>query len=69
MEPNDRPMQLARRWHELYCQVAPSYGYAESEWSRPWIDLDDTARRCMVALAGRMLAEMDNARLHGLVYP
>jgi hypothetical protein len=48
---------LARRFHEAYERLAPSFGYKTREASAvPWEDVPEQNKRLMVAVAGEVLA-------------
>jgi hypothetical protein len=49
---------LARRFHELYEELAPAYGYeTRKESAVPWEKVPEKNRRLMVEVCRRILAE------------
>lgn len=51
--------QLARRFHETYEALAPSFGYeTRPESAVPWEDVPEMNKRLMVAVADVLLDEL-----------
>ena len=49
---------IARRFHEIYEELAPTVGYETREASRkPWTDVPEQNKRLMIAVVTRLLAE------------
>ena len=54
---------LARRFHETYEALAPSFGYeTRPESAKPWVDVPPNNRALMVATADVLLDEMEVER-------
>lgn len=54
------PDSLAQLFHETYERLAPEYSYKTREASAvPWVDVPDNNKRLMVAVAGEVLAALD----------
>jgi hypothetical protein len=50
---------LARRFHEAYERLAPSFGYTtRPESAAPWEQIPDQNRRLMIAVCEELLAEV-----------
>lgn len=50
--------RLAHRFHDLYEELAPSFGYETREASRkPWADVPEQNKQLMIAVAQRLLSE------------
>lgn len=55
--------ELARRFHETYERLAPSFGYETREASRKeWADVPDRNKRLMIAVCGELLREFEAGR-------
>jgi hypothetical protein len=56
-EPTEEaPEELARRFHETYERLAPSFGYeTRSESAVPWDAVPEKNRRLMVAVCAELL--------------
>lgn len=55
----DDPTAVARRFHEHYERLAPSFDYETRRESRvPWDDVPLANRRLMVAVVSELLAEL-----------
>lgn len=53
---------LARRFHELYEELAPSHGYETRVESRkPWADVPEQNKALMTAVCMRILGELASA--------
>lgn len=53
------PEELARRFHELYEELAPSHGYeTRKESAVPWESVPEKNRGLMVAVCNRVLEEL-----------
>ena len=49
---------MARKFHDLYEEMAPDYGYETRPESRkPWDEVPEKNRRLMIAVCGRILTE------------
>ena len=49
---------IAKRFHEVYEDLAPDYGYRTRSESRlPWDEVSGTLRSLMVATVGQLLKE------------
>lgn len=52
------PVRIARRFHELYEELAPVYGWQTQERSRvPWEQVPTANRRLMVKVVQRLIHE------------
>jgi len=50
--------QLARRFHDLYEELAPTFGYeTRSESAVPWEKVPENNRQLMVAVCSALLSE------------
>lgn len=58
--------RLAQRFHEVYEELAPTYGYETREASRkPWAQVPEKNRRLMIAVCEVLLAELATAQVGG----
>jgi hypothetical protein len=54
---------LAKRFHELYEALAPSFAYeTRKESAVQWEDVPEKNRKLMIAVCGHILAEMEMER-------
>jgi hypothetical protein len=52
------PEQIAQRFHEVYEELAPIYGWQTQERSRvPWDDVPPANKRMMVKVLTRLIRE------------
>jgi hypothetical protein len=52
------PVRLARRFHELYEELAPVFGYeTRHESAVPWDEVPQANRHLMVAVCAALIAE------------
>lgn len=52
------PERIARRFHEVYEDLAPVYGWQTQERSRvPWEDVPPENKRLMVKVVSRLIHE------------
>jgi hypothetical protein len=53
-----RPERIAQRFHEVYEELAPIYGWQTQERSRvPWEDVPPENKRLMVKVVTRLIHE------------
>jgi oligoendopeptidase F len=54
----ERSEQLAKKFHETYERLAPSFGYKTREASaKPWADVPEQNKKLMIAVCAALLAE------------
>jgi len=54
-------VEIARRFHEIYEEAAPRFGWETQAASRvPFHELPDKQRELMIYVAGKVLNEMKN---------
>ena len=54
------PDQLARRFHETYERLAPSFGYETRKASAvPWEDVPEQNRALMTAVCAELLSDLE----------
>lgn len=62
--PSRDAVALARRFHELYEELAPSTGYKTRPETRvPWDELPRENRFLMIAVCSVILKEMEDERV------
>lgn len=58
VQSGEAPEQLARRFHEAYERLAPSFGYeTRKESAKPWEEVPETNRRLMTAVCAEIMGE------------
>ena len=51
------PEELAKRFHETYERLAPSFGYeTRKESAKPWADVPENNKRLMIAVCGEIIS-------------
>lgn len=56
--PTSDPETLARRFHDAYERLAPSFGYQTREASaKPWAQVPENNRRLMIAVCAEIAAQ------------
>lgn len=62
-QPSEPRERLARKFHEAYERLAPSFGYAtRKESAVPWEQVPEANRKLMMAVAGEVQAEISPLR-------
>lgn len=53
--------ELAKRFHEAYERLAPSFGYTTREASaKPWAEVPENNLHLMAAVVGEVLEDLDS---------
>jgi hypothetical protein len=62
MEKHPSPVELARRFHNAYEDLAPFYGHkAREAGALPWDGVPDQNRRLMIATAAQVLKSLNHS--------
>ena len=64
-KPLSRSEQLAIKFHQLYEELAPSFGYKTREASaKPWSEVPENNKQLMISVCSRILKELDYRNKH-----